>query len=294
MKQYFTSRRIAKDTWIISGDGCDCYLLEGDNEAIMIDSGMSDKNIKEYAQKLTDVSINRVVNTHSHFDHTAGNGHFDIVMVTKGISRSAKNTFGANPNNFPLDYEFTYIDDGDILDIGNRPLMVIELNCHSPNDIAILDSSRRFLFCGDEIDSGSSLLLPGYAEEMNQIHASAAGAVETHLNAMKKLKSYYCDFDYLCPSHNGSPIDKVYIDWFIELDEMIINGYIGSTDCEGYSYSADMMHFPFPNAGYLRASYKGASLVYNKDLIFEKDREKANNLPVATPLHILSSRYILN
>jgi len=290
----FASRRITKDTWVISGPGCDCFLLVADNEAIMIDSGMSDKNIREYVETLVDVPVKRVINTHSHFDHTAGNGFFDMVMGTVGISRSAKNTFGADSSLYPLSYEYTIIEDGDIVDIGGRPLTIIELNCHSPGDIAILDSTRGFLFCGDEIESRSSLLLPGYAEQLGQIHAAPAAAVETHLNAMKKLYSYYDDFNLLCPAHNGSPMDKIYLDWFIELDEMIMNGYVGSDDCEGYSYTPDLMHFPYPDAGYLRASHKGASLVYNKNLIFEDDRKNADNLPTATPLHELSSRFIFN
>ena len=287
----FASRKINPDTWVISGPGCDCYLLCGENEAIMIDSGMSDANIREFAQTLTDLQIKRVINTHSHFDHTAGNGHFEQVLCTEGVSRSAKNTMGADPSLYKLDYDFTIIGDGHIIDLGNRLIEVIELDCHSPQDIVILDSSRGYLFCADEIESRSSLLLPGYAEKSGQIHASPAGAVETHLNAMRKIKSRYDSFDLLCPAHNGSPMDKCYVDWYLLLDQMIMDGYQGVEDCESLSYNRGLFHFPYPDAGYLRATYRGASLVYNKNIIFEKDRENADKLPPATPLHIISSRY---
>ena len=288
----FASRRIEKDTWVISGAGCDSYLLCGDDEAIMIDSGMSAANIREFAETLTERPVRRVINTHSHFDHTAGNGHFEEILCTKAASKSAKNTMGGDPNLYPLDYEFTFVSDKQVVDIGKRPLEIIELNCHSPGDIVILDKSRGFLFCGDEIESRSSLLLPGYSEKPGQIHAAPAGAVETFLNAMKKVKGYESSFEQLCPAHNGSPMDRCYVDWYIELAQMIIEGFQGSDCCESLSYTRDMMHFPYPGAGYRRASHKGASLVYNENLILEGDRSRAESLPPATPLHIIASYYI--
>lgn len=291
----FSGRYIGFDTWIINGDGCDCYLLIGEDEAIMIDAGMSKHNIRAYAQTLTDLPVKRVINTHSHFDHTGGNGYFEQIYGTEGIARSAKNTFGSNPNDYPLDYEFTIVKDNDIIDFRGRTLRIIELDSHSPGDIVILDETKRLLFCGDEIECRSSLLLPGYAEERGQIHAAPAAAVETHLNAMKKIKQFYDRFDFLCPAHNGSPMDKIYVDWYISLDEKIMSGEIrGNKEVESLSYGPHLNHFPYPDAGYLRAGYKGASLVYNENLIFEKDREKTDALPPATPLHIIASYYIFS
>lgn len=41
----FQNKQINERTYMISGRGCDCYLLLGDDEAIMIDSGCDDNNI---------------------------------------------------------------------------------------------------------------------------------------------------------------------------------------------------------------------------------------------------------
>ena len=68
------SRQLTENTYIITGSGGDCYLLLGEDEAFLIDAGMSTVNIREYAQSLTTLPLRRVINTHSHFDHTAGNG----------------------------------------------------------------------------------------------------------------------------------------------------------------------------------------------------------------------------
>ena len=180
----FQARKVQEGTWLISGTGCDSYLLEGSDEAFMIDSGMDAADIRAFAQTLTPLPVSRVINTHSHFDHTAGNGFFDVVYGTEGIARSAKNTMGANPADYRLDYTFTIVKDGDVIDLAGRPLRVIVLDCHAPGNLAVLDETHRILFPGDEIETGQVLLLPGYAEEPGQIHAkSAATAVSyTHLS----------------------------------------------------------------------------------------------------------------
>lgn len=159
----FTARRITPDTFCIGGPGCDCYLLVGDDEALMIDSGMSDQDVRAFAQSFTDKPLRAVINTHSHFDHTAQNGAFDVVYGTPGIARGAKNIMDCPPLDYPFDYEFTMVSDGDVIDLGNRPLRVIVLDCHAPGNLAILDETRRMLFPGDELESGQVLLLPGYA-----------------------------------------------------------------------------------------------------------------------------------
>ncbi len=288
----FSIRLICKDTWIIHGEGCDCYLLEGQKEAIMIDAGGSPENIRAYAQSFASMPLKRVINTHSHFDHTGGNGFFEEVLCTEKVSRSAKNTMGENPDRYPLEYTFTLVEDGDVIDLGGRLLKIIELDCHSPGDIAVLDMTGRMLFAGDEIESGQVLLLPGYAEQSGQIHARTAASVETCLRTMRKLEAIKPQFDAIYPSHNGSPISADYIDWFITLCEGIIRGEIvGRKDCSSRSYSIAETHYPYPFSQYLRGEYKGASLVYCRKLIRDRDYELADMLLPATPLHIISSYY---
>lgn len=286
---HFTSRQLTENTFIISGKGADSYLLLGEEEAIMIDAGQSEFNIRAYAQTLTDLPLSKVINTHSHFDHTGGNGFFDTIYGTEGISRSAKNC-SRNAELYPLDYSFTFIKDHDIIPIKGRPLQIILLDCHSPENIAILDETNRMLFPGDELESGQVLLLPGFAEEIGKPCAGHAASVETYLHAMEKLKSFESKFDTICPAHNGTPIYKGYLDQYITLAQMILDGYEGSTDCSSPTYPSSMGHFPLPEANYRRGEYKGASLIYCSDLIWDKDYEHADSLPVPTKAHLLSSQ----
>ena len=290
----FSSQKLTDNTFLINNSGAYCYLLLGEKEAIVIDAGMSRGNIRVYAQSLTSLPVSAVINTHSHFDHTAGNGFFDIIYATEGISRSAKNTMGGNPANYPLNYSFTIIKDGDIIKLEGRPLQIIELDCHSPGNIAILDATNGMLFPGDELEKGQVLLLPGYAEQKGQIHAHPAATVERYLAAMKKLNSFRNQFNAIYPGHNGTPITTDYLDDYIELAQRILDGYEGKKDCSnGSSYNSRMGHFPNENANYRRGEWKKASLVYCADLIWNKDYEKTPcQVEPATRLHVNSSQSI--
>ncbi|MGM9517611.1 MAG: MBL fold metallo-hydrolase [Acidaminococcus sp.] len=68
--------------WQIRSDGDYCYLLAGDDLAVMIDDGYGSGNIRAFAQTLTDKSVKYVINTHYHFDHTANDAYFDAAFMT--------------------------------------------------------------------------------------------------------------------------------------------------------------------------------------------------------------------
>ncbi|MBQ6551464.1 MAG: MBL fold metallo-hydrolase [Lachnospiraceae bacterium] len=288
--RFFMSRKIFPGTIVITGPGADSYLLLAEDEAVMIDAGSEHGNIRAFAETLTDLPVRKVVNTHSHFDHTAGNGWFDVVYGTEATARSGKNVMGGDPSLYPLDYEYTIVGDGDILPVKGRELEVILLDCHAPGNIAVLDRTRRLLFPGDEVESGQVLLLPGYAEVPGQIHSRPAATVETYRNAMLKLRSRADEFDWILPAHNGTPVDKSCLDTLILLAEKILSGEItGSRDCSSPSYGRTASHFPNDDAGYRRAELSGVSLVYCEKLIFDTDYKNADALPPATRLHVMSA-----
>ena len=264
----FTYRILYENTYIIQGCGCDCFLLMGENEAIMIDAGMSRRDIRAFVQTLTNLPVSKVINTHSHFDHTGGNGFFETVLITEYASRSAKNTINAaDGRDFPLDYGFTFIEDGDIIDIGGRELEIIVLDCHSQGNIAILDRKMRLLFVGDEVECGQVLLNPGFGEMPGQLIARPASTVRHYRNAMQKLKALEGAFDFIMPAHNGAPIAPSYIDRYIELAQRILDGHQGEEDCSSPTFLPSFSHYPKKEDNFRRMNHRGAALVYRVDRI---------------------------
>lgn len=280
----FQSQQINEYVYKIIGRGCDCYLVLGDEEAIMIDSGCDRHNIIAYAHTLVNLPITTVINTHSHFDHTGGNGFFDKIYMSEKSSYSAKNYMDENPTGLLLDYPIEFIKEGNFTFSG-IDFYILELNCHSPGNIAILDKTHRILFAGDEIDADQVLLLPGFAEKAGQLHSCPAATVSDYQKALYKMKEFEQEYEIICSGHNGSPLDKEIINNMIELCNQILKGEKGNANCSSETYSKRDTHYPYLQANYLRYTWKNCSLVYCDDHLYE--RRKNSRFKPATPLHLL-------
>src|SRR5574344_3122517 len=148
---YFTSKRIAPGTWQIQSDGDYCYLVEGDDEAVMIDTGYGAGNIRDSAQTLTAKPVRNVINTHYHFDHTAGDAYFDCVYLTEATKEKATIPYPSFAGiSFPRNYPTVIVSDGYIYPLKGRELLVLEIPNHTEGGIALLDRKQRILFSGDE------------------------------------------------------------------------------------------------------------------------------------------------
>ena len=252
----YTGRKITPNTYVIHNGGCDCYLLLGDENAIMIDAGMSDRNLKDFVRTLTDLPIMGVINTHGHLDHSLGNGYFEKAFMHPLAVEDVKKAQDNAPG-YPTDYEIETLEEGQIINIGSRELEIIYIGAHSLGSIAILDKTNRILFTGDELDPGQVLV--------NMAGSYVPGqTIENHQKNMRKLKARYDEYDIICPAHNGAPIDKSYVNDFIILDQMIMDGAEGREDI-----SSPTLPFARPD-GCLRLNYKCAHICYHPNTIFEK------------------------
>jgi glyoxylase-like metal-dependent hydrolase (beta-lactamase superfamily II) len=148
---YYHSQKIAPGTWQIESDGDYSYLIEGEREALAIDTGYGAGNIRRYLQTLTAKPVRMVASTHFHFDHTALNGYFDKALMSKETAEKATipyPSFGAMK--FPRDYPVQIVKDGDVIHLGGRDILVIMGGNHTPGSTMYLDSKQRILFGGDE------------------------------------------------------------------------------------------------------------------------------------------------
>ena len=149
----FTSKQLAPDTWRINGTGCTAYLVCGEREGAMIDTGDSTEDIRAYAENLCGKSVRMVMNTHGHFDHTGGNGFFKVAFMGEKAAQIAKLPNGNQPiEEYPLDYPIVTVNDGFTLDLGGREFEAFRMDGHSPDCIAWLDKRERILFTGDNMN----------------------------------------------------------------------------------------------------------------------------------------------
>ncbi len=149
---YFSSQLIAPGTWKVFSAGDYSYLLAGDGEAILIDSGYGAGDIRRYCEELCGLPVRWIANTHEHFDHTANNGRFDLAFMTARAQKNATIPFSSFAGvTFPRDYPVQTVKTGDIIPLAGRSLEVFELADHSPGGAVYLDRKARILFSGDEM-----------------------------------------------------------------------------------------------------------------------------------------------
>jgi glyoxylase-like metal-dependent hydrolase (beta-lactamase superfamily II) len=154
-KPYFRSKLIAPGTWQIESDGDYAYLIEGEREALAIDTTYGAGNIRTYMQSLTPKPLRIVANTHSHFDHTALNSLFDKALMSEETAQKATMPFPSFAGiQFPRDYPKQILHAGDVIHLGGRDIEVIMGGNHTPGSTLFLDRKQRILFAGDEFMPG--------------------------------------------------------------------------------------------------------------------------------------------
>lgn len=263
----YKSWKMTNDTWVIQVKNARCYLLIGEEKALLFDTGYGEGNIRAWVESITEKPL-YVVNSHGHGDHSGGNGWWEEIYAAEAAVSSMRQPFGnyeeMKARMTHPDYRVNFLKDGDVFELGDRQVEVLAIPAHSEGSIALLDKKDRLLFSGDELEAGQVLqfvrdtMLP--AKEFCRIH-------KKH---MERLKSRQQEFDLICPSHNGTPISKDYLDAFIELDSRIIDGTAEIMPDTGGNGFPPMLPkegpYSFPGVGELiRSEYKGASYVYPKE-----------------------------
>lgn len=233
--------KITDNTWVISfmNGSQYMYLLEGDEKALLIDTGFGAGNLREFVERLTSKEI-IVVNTHFHPDHSAGNGEFEEVFVSAGweIDAPSVSTPGMVPfdlSKMPYpDYKKNILKDNDIIELGNRTIRVFDvLPAHCNSSLFFYDEQAGMIFVGDEFEAGQVNLFD------NSCNPNAPYDIKERLDNFKanalKIKSLP-KLSYIFPNHNGTPIAASYLDDFIKLVDNIYAGTAAIEDKLNHKY----------------------------------------------------------
>ncbi|MFN8092517.1 MAG: MBL fold metallo-hydrolase [Vicinamibacteria bacterium] len=177
---WFAVFRVAPDVYAIhephQAQEVISYLVVGERQALLFDTGMGLAPIRPVVASLTDRPV-LVLNSHTHWDHVGGNAEFSAILGIDdpyarahalGWSHEAvasevapenvclEKLPGFEPSSYHVrGFRATqHVDEGDLVDLGGRVLQVLRLPGHSPDSIALLDPARRLLFCGDTFYEG--------------------------------------------------------------------------------------------------------------------------------------------
>ncbi|MCE5265662.1 MAG: MBL fold metallo-hydrolase [Deltaproteobacteria bacterium] len=146
-----------------------CYLLNGSEHSLLIDTGLGICNIYEQVIKLTDKPIAAVA-THIHWDHIGGhkyfpdfyahedelnwlNGEFPLTMEQiKGMVVDRCDL----PEGYDVNkYEFfqgkpkKVLKGNEAINIGDRFVQIVHTPGHSPGHMCFWEKERGYLYTGD-------------------------------------------------------------------------------------------------------------------------------------------------
>jgi glyoxylase-like metal-dependent hydrolase (beta-lactamase superfamily II) len=279
--RFFTSRKAAEGVTLIEDLGhVYCYLVEGGEKALLIDTLNGVGNIAEYCRQLTSLPI-IPVNTHGHFDHAAGNFAFDEAYIHPddvkllywmGTVKSRMDYIrdmqrrDANPpawseaDVLPVrEMRLLPLHDAQVFDLGGRSIEVIATPGHSQGSCCFLDREHRLLFAGDSCNPRTIVCY------MN------AATVEEYLASMRKLKARQGEYDTFFVCHGDTPIDKSCVDDAIACCEKIM---AGTDDAVPGNVFAFLVFFSNRcDERFRRLDGRIANIVYTKDNIFLKDKK---------------------
>jgi len=173
MRPWFTVETIDGDTHVISEyrhwEEMHSYLLEGDERALLIDTGLGICDISAEVGRLTDKPVTAVA-THVHWDHIGGHRYYpdfyahadELDWLSGGFPLDMETIRGMVVDRCDLPegydvgtYEFfqgtptRVLHDGNSIDLGGRVIEVLHTPGHSPGHMCFWEAGRGYLFTGD-------------------------------------------------------------------------------------------------------------------------------------------------
>jgi len=192
---------------------CNIWHVRGRDRDLLIDTGMGIASLKEAAQHLLEKKVT-AVDTHTHADHMGGHHEFEHTLVHRLEADNLRiptekgtllaSVLGADAirkysvAGYPIEgdlitalphahYDLNsykilpaavteIVEEGDVVETGDRRFEVLHLPGHSPGSIGLWEASTGTLFSGDAIYDGPLL------DEIGGAH------IPTYIRTMKRLR----------------------------------------------------------------------------------------------------------
>lgn len=203
---------IGERAWRLEDGNVRCFLFEGSERALLVDSGMTPQDLRGMVSGLTGRPV-LLVNTHADPDHIANNAQFEEVRMHPAEFAHYYTQQGRRRPVQP-------VWDGDIIELGGRSFEVIAVPGHTPGSIALLNRRERFVVGGDGVQNGGIFLFG----PQRSLHGYLCG--------LQRLQMRKAEFDTVYPSHADFPQPAGQIDRLIEGVRAVQRGEIAGSDAE--------------------------------------------------------------
>ena len=181
--------RFWEDLYILDDGRVREFLLLGEGEALLIDTGFADSGVYEAVREFTGLPV-QVVLTHGDLDHAGGLKDFGRCRLHRGDWHLIPEGIALEP-----------LEEGEVLACGPYRLEVVEIPGHTFGSVAFVDREKRLLISGDSVQKDGPIYLFGSHRDL-----------DGYIESQKKLCAWMDRVDTILPSHQPCPVDPSYIE----------------------------------------------------------------------------------
>lgn len=186
------------------------YLVVGEEKALLFDLAINQENLWDYACSLTDRPVQLVL-SHGHVDHIFYLNKREEVWLHPDDMDMVKNGVpGVNEPTHPCPVLHS-LNEGDVIELGNRKLTVYHIPGHTPGSILLLDQKTKLLLSGDSV---ARRLLFGVGSDVK---------IEPFCQKVERLKKI--DFKEAYSAHDRCALPKSHLNRMLQtIEETQKNG----------------------------------------------------------------------
>lgn len=143
---------------------CSLVICEETKKAAVVDPGGEVSRIMT-AINNHQVSVEKIILTHGHLDHVGGTEPLAEELTVPIVGPEKEDNFWlsqlemqSGQFGFPHTNSFTpnqWLEEGDVVEVGNVKLNVLHIPGHTPGHIALFDDSSKQVIVGDILFNGS-------------------------------------------------------------------------------------------------------------------------------------------
>lgn len=206
-------QKLADNLWAIDQGFVRCYLIVGEERALLLDAGAAPCDIMGLIRSVTDHPVD-LVQSHGDGDHTANSAVFPKIY--------------AHPAEYDVLLRFrpelrdklAPVTEGYSFDLGGTVLEVVETPGHTPGSICLLDRARRQLFSGDTISREPVFLFGSHRD------------IKTYRQTLEKLQNLGC-YDIVWPCHGVCPVTLALLPDLLAAVDGALDGSIPGGETDG-------------------------------------------------------------
>lgn len=220
-------KKAAEHFWIIEESGVRSFLFEGNERAMLVDTGFGTLDVRKITGELTHLPV-FLVNTHTDKDHTGCNKDFKPVSMHPAEMEHYQK---ALPEGCRLE-DVRPLWEGDMIDLGFWKFEVILTPGHTPGSIMLLEREKRMLISGDMIQDGDIFM---FGEGRN---------MQAFQESLKKIEAMTEAFDTIWPSHGSYPLTADIIPGILQGAQDLLAGRLSEQEppwpmpCKKYTCDA--------------------------------------------------------